>query len=930
MCVRNLIVGVAFILLAHAGLHATTLPSGFTESLVASGISAPTAMAFAPDGRLFVCEQGGRLRVIKDGALLPTPFLTVDVNVSVERGLLGVALDPQFATNHYVYIYYTVPAPPIHNRVSRFTAQGDVASPGSEVLILELNNLSLSSSHNGGAMHFRNDGKLYVAVGDDQNPANAQTLNNTLGKILRINKDGTIPTDNPFYGVTTGTNRAIWALGLRNPFTFAFQPGTGRMFINDVGQVTWEEIDEGIAGANYGWATCEGRCATPNQLFTDPLYQYGHGFTSTTGCAITGGAFYNPQTIQYPSDYVGDYFFADYCGGWIRRFDPASNTVAGFATGINSPVDLQVGPDGNLYYLAIGDGGAVYKVQYALHISPNITLHPASQTVTAGRRAVFSVSAYGTQPLAYQWRRNGINIAGANSASYTLTTARLTDDGAQFSCLVSNSFGSATSNSATLSVTTNVAPTGTITSPAQGSLYSAGETITYAGSGADLEDGSLPPSAFTWQVDFQHDTHRHPFIAPRSGAKSGSFIVPVLGETAPNVWYRIYLTVKDSGGFTHTSYRDIKPRKSKITLATSPAGLQVKLDSQPRATPFATLGVVGLRRSLGVISPQIVAGKLYEFVSWSDGGGAEHSITTPSTATTYTAVFRVAGVNPNHVISFDFDGDGKDDLSVRRPGTGAWINLGSASGATTTLLVGDRSPDEWPVPGDYDGDGRTDAAVWQPGGGNWHILPSSVGSSFGVSFGMTGDQPVPADYDGDGKTDIAVFRPTDGSWRILNIYTHTGSGVFWGTSGDKPVPGDYDADGKTDVAVWRPSTGNWHVIKSSDGAFFVSRLGADVDQPVPADYDGDGKTDLAVFRPSTSVWTILRSSDGVTTTRQWGRAADILAPADYDADGKTDLAVWRPSTSTFYIIKSSDGLSLTKKWGSHALGDFPVAAAYIR
>ncbi len=897
---------------------------------MASGISAPTAMAFAPDGRLFVCEQGGRLRVIKNGVLLPTPFVTIEVTASVERGLLGVAIDPQFATNHYIYVYYTMPVVPIHNRVSRFTAQGDVALQHSEVVLLELNNLSLSSSHNGGAMHFRNDGKLYIAVGDDQNPANAQTLSNALGKILRINKDGTIPADNPFYSVTTGNNRAIWALGLRNPFTFAFQPGTGRMFINDVGQITWEEINEGIAGANYGWATCEGRCSTPNEIFTDPLYQYGHGFTQTTGCAITGGAFYNPPVIQYPSEYTGDYFFADYCGGWIRRFDPASNTVAGFATGINSPVDLQLGPDGNLYYLAIGSGGAVYKIQYSLITSPSITMHPSSQMVTAGRRATFSVSAYGTQPLKYQWRKNGVNIAGATSASYTLTTARLTDNGAQFSCLVSNAFGSVTSNNATLSVTTNVAPTGAITSPAQASLYSAGETIAYAGTGTDGEDGSLPPSAFTWQVDFHHDTHRHPFIAPKSGAKSGSFTVPTVGETAPNVWYRIYLTVKDSGGFTHTSYRDIKPRKSKITLATSPAGLQVKLDSQPRATSFSTLGVVGLQRGLGVISPQIMGGLLYEFVSWSDGGGAEHSISTPPTARTYTAVFRAAGLNPNHIVKFDFDGDGKSDLSVRRTGTGGWINLGSTNNLITTLLVGDQNMDEWPVPADYDGDGRTDAAVFQNGSGNWYILPSTTGSSYGLAFGQPGDQPVPADYDGDGKTEIGVFRPTDGSWRMLNIYSHAGSGVFWGTSGDKPVVGDYDKDGKADIAIWRPATATWHVIKSSDGTFFVSQLGESVDQPVPADYDGDGQTDLAVFHPSTSVWTILRSSDGVQLTRQWGRGTDRLAPADYDGDGKCDLAVWRPSTSTFYILKSSDGLSFSKKWGSNALGDFPVASAYIR
>ena len=154
-------------------------------------------MEFAPDGRLFVREQGGRLRVIKNGALLPTPFVTLTVNSSGERGLLGVTFDPDFATNNFVYVYYTATTPTVHNRISRFTANGDVAVAGSEVVILDLNPLSSATNHNGGAIHFGEDGKLYAAVGDNANGANAQTLANLLGKILRINADGSIPTDNP-------------------------------------------------------------------------------------------------------------------------------------------------------------------------------------------------------------------------------------------------------------------------------------------------------------------------------------------------------------------------------------------------------------------------------------------------------------------------------------------------------------------------------------------------------------------------------------------------------------------------------------------------------------------------------------------------------------------------------------------------------------
>ena len=181
--------------------------------------------------------------------------------------------------------------------------------------------------------------------------------------MLRINSDGTIPTDNPFFSTATGNNRAIWALGLRNHYTFAFQPVAGRMLINDVGQSTWEEINDGIAGSNYGWSICEGICGNPN--FRDPLFQYGHGTGVNVGCAITGGAFYNPPVATYPADYVGKYFYADFCSGWIKRFDPGTNTARDFATDLSSPVDLHIGPDGNLYYLARGGGGVVLKIVYS-------------------------------------------------------------------------------------------------------------------------------------------------------------------------------------------------------------------------------------------------------------------------------------------------------------------------------------------------------------------------------------------------------------------------------------------------------------------------------------------------------------------------------------------------------------------------------------
>lgn len=346
--------------LLPAAAARATVPSGFTETLVTSGLNAPTAMAIAPDGRLFVAQQGGALRVIKNGVLLSTPFVTLSVDSSGERGLLGVALDRNFAANGFVYVYYTTSTAPIHNRVSRFTASGDVAVAGSELRLLELDNLSSSLNHNGGALHISAGGtRLLIAVGENGNSANAQTLTNLLGKLLRINLDGSIPTDNPFYNTATGKNRAIWALGLRNPFTFAVKPDGTRILINDVGANAWEEINDGQIGSNYGWPATEGPTSNPN--YRSPIFWYGHGSGSTTGCAIVGAAFYNPTTVRFPSDYVGDYFFGDLCSGWIRRLDLATGTATSFVSGINSLVDIAVANDGNLYYVSRGTG-SVYRV----------------------------------------------------------------------------------------------------------------------------------------------------------------------------------------------------------------------------------------------------------------------------------------------------------------------------------------------------------------------------------------------------------------------------------------------------------------------------------------------------------------------------------------------------------------------------------------
>lgn len=676
----SLIAAAACGVFAPPSARAAALPTGFAETQITGGLAQPTSMAFAPDGRLFICEQGGRVRVVKNGSLLSTPFVTLTVSSVGERGVLGIAFDPNFTTNHFVYIYYTATTPAIHNRLSRFTANGDVAVPGSEVQLLNLPNLS-ATNHNGGELNFGPDGKLYIGVGENAVGSNAQSLNTILGKILRINSDGSIPSDNPFFNSTTGNNRAIWALGLRNPFNFSFEPGTGTMLINDVGQNTWEEINEGIRGANYGWPTTEG--ATSDPRFVGPLFTYSH---SGGACSIVGSAFYRPATQQFPAFYAGKYFFGDFCAGYIRVLDPATAAVSPFATGISSLVDLLVAPDGSLYYLSRGASsttGAVFQVRFTQ--APSISSQPQSQTVSAGQSVTFSVTASGGTSLRYQWQRNDVNIAGATASSLTFTAAAA-DNGATYRVIVTNGSGSTTSNRATLTVNATAnpnAPTAMITQPTVGTTFAAGDTIQFAGTGTDPEDGTLGASAFTWEVMLHHDTHTHPFFGPTRGITSGSITIPTQGETSSNIFYRIHLTVTDSGGRTHEVTRDITPRTVNITLASNPAGLQLTLDGQPVTTPFTFNGVVGMARSIGATTPQTLNGQSWSFQSWSDGGSATHTISTPAAPTTYTAIFSPGGASGTVTSEAE---------SLPRTSTGATTSVQTeapASGGSWILLNAD-------------------------------------------------------------------------------------------------------------------------------------------------------------------------------------------------------------------------------------------------
>lgn len=712
---------------------ASGFPSGFQETQFASGLSQPTQMTFAPDGRLFVNEKGGKVRIVKNGSLLATPFLDLSSKVETfsERGLMDIAFDPSFSSNRFIYLYYTRSQSPVKNRVVRLTASStnpDIAEANSEVVLLD-EIPSDAGNHNGGSLLFGQDGKLYISTGDGgSNSANGQNLNTLAGKVLRLNSNGTIPQDNPFVG-QTGRRAEIWAYGFRNPFTMAIDSVSGKIYVNDVGAGSKEEIDQLAKGGNYGWPTCEGSCSNTN--FIQPVHDYGR----SVGATVVGGVFYRGNL--YPQSYQGDYFFGDYSSNWVRTMDATDTSMVNlFASNASEVVDFAMGPDGAVYYLLIGSG-RVFRINYGTP-SPTPTPSPlpsGSLTITFNDRSAGSLSGeYPSGTATWgsgAWQVSGpfggfttnsisYSAAGPTSATFSFVTPRrlsnidATNGGGGASTVsiacsgnttkqqsvaagqtmtiptgfttacttvtLSSSNGwdtnfdnlahdSGSGGTATPSPTpTNTAPVATITAPTQGTLYNAGDTISYTGTGTDTEDGSLPNSAFSWTIVFHHDTHTHPFLGPITGQKTGSFQIPKQGESSANVWYRINLTVTDSKGLTHQVSRDVTPRTSQLTINTSPTGLEITLDGQPSTAPITVTSVRGFTRIIGTTSPQTAGGKTYNFTSWSDGGAETHSIDTPATNTTYTATFTQQATptptpTPTPVDKpADLNGDGKVDV----------------------------------------------------------------------------------------------------------------------------------------------------------------------------------------------------------------------------------------------------------------------------
>lgn len=649
-------------------LQAADLPEGFVEEQIATGLD-PTTMTLAPDGRIFIAEKKGQILIVRDREVLPDPFLVLTLDNSNERGLSGIALDPNFEENNYVYVYYTVLGVS-HNRVSRFTANDDLAIPGSEKVLLEIDPLS-GSIHNAGAMEFGADGTLYISTGEGAQPTNSQDMNTLLGKILRINSDGSIPEDNPFYNELEGKYRAIWASGFRNPFSMAIEHSTGRIFSCDVGSFLYEEVNAVEKGKNYGWSILEGPRTDEEvpENYQDPFYSYHHGI----GCSVIGAAFYSPENKTFPEKYHDKFFFGDYCKGYIKVLNPQSGEVEEtFATGVNRPLNFMVTPEGDFYYLeraGLGGGsevdntassnGALWKISYTGNGAPFISVQPQSVLRPVGESATFSVKAGGLQPIQYQWKRNGLDIEGATESSYTVTNLTLADDGSIFHCKVNNSAGQIISEEATLSITSNTRPTPTIISPASTVTYKAGEVLVFEGMAMDLEDGNLSAENLTWKIDFHHDSHSHPALQPTSGIAEGEYQTPNVGETADNVWYRITLTATDSEGLSSTTFTDIFPEKTSITLQSEPEGLWVNLDGRIVTLPHTFNSVIGIERNISAPLSQKKDDELYAFQQWQDGSTNRlNTFFAPSKDTTLTVSYdRLQFGDGDGLIGHYYDGD---------------------------------------------------------------------------------------------------------------------------------------------------------------------------------------------------------------------------------------------------------------------------------
>ena len=634
----------------------------FQNDILATGFDLPMKILFLPDDHMLVAELSGTIKILHPPYTTPETEHFLELNLDIpgyaglQQGIMDVALDPDFLSNRYYYVFYTKDSPN-KDRLSRFTANGalDGTIPGSEVVLYE-DPQTANTEHHGGAVNFGNDGKIYFTTGEHFNASIAQDLTSPRGKVLRINPDGTTPLDNPFHDGAGPHWDAIWAYGLRNPFRAYYDAPTDRLLIADVGgnnyATAYEEVNLAEAGKNYGWPNCEfGNCGNPS--YTPALYAYPH---LGRDASITGGFVYHGA--QFPAAYQGSYFFADYTQNWIRRltFDAQGNVSGVFDFeppdgSLDGPygdiVNLAEGPDGALYYLDLGysDVGGqfgVSKLRRIRYISSNLPPTAlASADPTAGPvPLIVSFSSAGSadpegQPLTYSWTFGDGDMSSAPHPvhSYTaegLYTARLT-----------TSDGVNETLSPPLAIEAGTQPVATILEPHDASFFVAGEIIAYSGEATDGQGGALPASAFTWDIDFLHEGHVHPGVHA-IGVTGGTFTIPTSGhDFIGNTRYRFMLTATLPNGLADVKSVFVWPTKVDLTFDTAPTGRTIHLDGIAQPTPLVYDTLVDFQHSIEAPN-QSTPTMIYTFDHWSDGGAQTHTITAPTTAATYTATFTEA------------------------------------------------------------------------------------------------------------------------------------------------------------------------------------------------------------------------------------------------------------------------------------------------
>jgi glucose/arabinose dehydrogenase/PKD repeat protein len=595
----------AFTLSALAAPAQTLTDGRFAVDTVASlPPYTPVGIAFAPDGRIFFWQKSGVVRIVKNGALLATPFADISdhVNNFHDRGLLGLALDPAFDANGYVYLFYVYegggntadsgpktgrltriqadPANPDHALLGETVILGSVGTPPCSIQPIGADCLGFDAdTHTADTVRFADDGTLFLSIGDgapfaqaDPLALRAQSLDHYEGKILRIRPDGTAPSDNPFYDGSDSIRSRVYSFGLRNPFRFTLEPTSGEPVIGDVGWNQREEINFG-KGKNFGWPCYEGELARPEYAALSPAcaalpaaavtfgaYTYDH---AVLGSTAVGGPVYSASV--YPTEYQGAYFFADYSADWIRygRLDASGvlQNVQLFGSEMGGPVDLELGPDGSLYYVAFNTG-QLRRIRFAQGSAPSAAASAKPDSGYSPLAVQFSSlgsSSPDGGPLSYRWDFGDGSSSTAANPSHTYNASGLRTFNAQ---LTATRQGVSASASVRV-VVGSLPPTVSITQPASGLAVHPGDTVSFAGTASD-PDEILPPSAFVWQVLLHHENHIH--VEGTVGGTQGSFVV--VDHGTGTYYYELVLTVKDSSGLATT-------QKVRTAIVTSQATYRI-------------------------------------------------------------------------------------------------------------------------------------------------------------------------------------------------------------------------------------------------------------------------------------------------------------------------------------------------------------------